>query len=172
MQFTCVESDTETCQIPTGVAMIDPASLRATELFHHPGNEHFGAGTSSIVVGDELWIGSTRAQRVLRVPRRLLSAAVASERDIGAPHVRLTRRCLADGRLRVALTGEVDRLREVRFKFGKRLVARDAEAPFRRIIPARTVRTTKARRLRTVAYVLDRPSSRVTISRTLPRCGR
>jgi hypothetical protein len=172
MQFTCVQSDTETCQIPTGVSMIDPTSLRATDLFHHPGNEHFGAGTSSIVVGDELWIGSTRAKRLLRVPRRLLMAAVASERNAGAPHVRLTRRCLADGRLRVGLTGDVDRLRDVRFKFGRRLVARDAEAPFRRTIPARTVRTTKARRLRAVAYVLDRPPSHVTLSRTLPRCGR
>jgi sugar lactone lactonase YvrE len=172
MQLTCVQSDTETCEIPTGVAMIDPTSLRATELFRHPGDEHFGAGTSSIVVGDELWIGSTRAQRLLRVPRRLLAAAVASERDAGAPDVRLTRRCLAAGALRVALTGEVARLREVRFKLGKRVVARDAAAPFRRTIPARTMRRTKARRLRAIAQVVAGSPSRVTVSRTLPRCTR
>jgi hypothetical protein len=168
VQLTCVESDTETCQVPTGVANVSPADLRATEVFRHPGDERFGAGTSSIVVGDELWIGSFRARRLLRVPRRALSAPVGRDPGSGPPDLRLTRRCVRRGRLRVALTGDVDRLRDVSFKFGRRLVARDTGAPFRRVIGSRIVRRTRARRVRAVAYAGD---ARVILSRTLPRCA-
>ena len=65
----------ETCEVPTGVSRIEPGTMRATTLLERDGDERFGAGTSSIVVGDELWLGSFRAQRLLRVPRRLLARA-------------------------------------------------------------------------------------------------
>jgi sugar lactone lactonase YvrE len=173
VQLTCVQSSNEVCQVPTGVSKVDPASLRATTLYERPGDERFGAGTSSIVVGGELWIGSFRAQRLLRVPRRALEAPVSSERDeAGAPELRLTRRCTAGGRLRVALRGDVDRVRDVSFKFAKRLVVRDADAPHTRTIGARTLRSTRARSLRAVAYLREGEPLRLILSRTLPRCAR
>jgi hypothetical protein len=169
IQFTCVESQTETCEVPTGVAKVDPASLRAAEVYRHPGDERFGAGTSSIVVGDEIWIGTFRGKRLLRVPRRALLAPVGREPDAAPRVMRLTRRCGRGGRLGVALTGDVGGVRDVSFKFGRRLVARDTAAPFRRTIRARTVRRTRARQLRAIAYA---GGDRVVLSRTLPRCGR
>lgn len=72
VELTCLRTSVETCEVPTGVAKIDPTTFTATSLYRHPGDERFGAGTSSIVVGDELWIGSFRAQRLLRVPLRAL----------------------------------------------------------------------------------------------------
>jgi hypothetical protein len=170
IQITCVSNPSvETCEVPTGVSAIDPGTLRATTVFERAGDERFGAGTSSIVVGDELWLGSFRAKRLLRVPRRALAAPVASETDAGPPQLRLVRRCTR-GRLRVELRGDVERVRDVSFKFGKRLVARDTAAPFRRVVPRRRLRATRARRLRAVAYLRTGRPVRVIVARSLPRC--
>ena len=170
VQITCVSNPTvETCEVPTGVSEIAPGRLRATTVFEREGDENFGAGTSAIVVGSELWIGSFRAQRLLRVPFRALSAPVASEEGARAPQLRLVRRCLR-GRLRVELRGDVDRVRDVNFKFGKRLIARETSAPFRRTLSRRARRSTKARRLRAVAYVRGGRPFRVILARSLPRC--
>ena len=170
VQLTCVSTSVETCSVPTGVSAIDPVSLRATTVFERAGDERFGAGTSAIVVGEELWIGSFRAQRLLRVPPRALAAPVVREGDRGTPRLRLMRRCVR-GRLRAELRGDVDRVRDVNFKFGKRLIARDTSAPFRRLLPRRPLRLTRARRLRAVAYVRDGRPFRMILRRTLPRCG-
>ena len=170
VQVTCVSTSVETCQVPTGVSKIEPGTLRATTLLERPGDERFGAGTSSIVVGEELWIGSFRAQRLLRVPRRALAAPVAAETDRGSPELRLVRRC-ARGRLRVELRGDVDRVRDVTFKFGRRLIARDTAAPFRRLLSRRALRATRARRLRAVAYLSNGRPFRMILGRSLPRCG-
>jgi len=79
----------------------------------------------------------------------------------------VSRRCLGRG-LRVALTGDVDRLRDVSFKSGTRLIARDTQAPSRHVVPARPLRRPRAppaRRLPTP------PPVRVIVGRTLPRYG-
>ena len=89
--------------------------------------------------------------------------------------LRLSRRCTAGGGLRMALVGrDTDRVRDVNFKFGTRLVARDTEPGFVRVAPRRTLRRARARELRAVVYLRDRPpSERVVLSRSLPRrCGR
>lgn len=86
----------------------------------------------------------------------------------GAPELRLTRRCTSGGRLRASLTGDVAAVRDVSFKLGRRLVARDTEAPFTRLLPRAAARRTHARRLRAVAYLHD--GERVILSRSLPRC--
>jgi hypothetical protein len=170
VELTCVRSSTQTCQVPTGVSRIEPGTLRATTLLERAGDERFGAGTSAIVVGEELWIGSFRAQRLLRVPRRALAAPVGREADGGSPGLRLVRRC-AGGRLRAELRGDLDRVRDVSFKFGRRLIARDTAAPFRRLLPRRALRATRARRLRAVAYLRDGRPFRMILGRSLPRCG-
>jgi hypothetical protein len=56
------------CGIGTEVARIDPATFQAATLFKRGANETFSAGTSAIVVGDELWIGSFVSRALLVVP--------------------------------------------------------------------------------------------------------
>jgi hypothetical protein len=56
------------CGIGTEVARIDPTTFQATTLFERGANETFSAGTSAIVVGDELWIGSFVSRSLLVVP--------------------------------------------------------------------------------------------------------
>ena len=132
MQLTCVSSDVETCPVPTGVSRIEPGTLGATTIFEREGDERFGAGTSAIVVGEELWIGSFRAQRLLRVQRARARGAGRPAATAGPPKLRLVRRCAA-GRLRAELRGDVDRVRHVHFKFGRRLIVRDSD----RAVPPR-----------------------------------
>ena len=170
VQLTCVSTDVETCQVPTGVSSIEPGSLRATTIFEREGDERFGAGTSAIVVDDELWIGSFRAQRLLRVKRRALAAPGGPSAGAGPPRLRLVRRC-AGGRLRAEVRGDVGRVHHVNFKFGRRLVVRDRTAPFSRLLPRRALRASRARRLRAVAYLRDGPPVRLILGRSLPRCG-
>ncbi len=169
VQFTCVSTSVETCEVPTGVSAISPESLQATTVFERAGDERFGAGTSAIVVGGELWIGSFRAQRLLRVLQPAFGAPPGSGPAQGPPKLRLVRRCTR-GRLRVELRGDVDRVRDVNFKFGKRRIARDTRAPFRKLLPRRALRRTNARRLRAVAYIHGGQPFRVILTRTLPRC--
>ncbi|MFY0569883.1 SMP-30/gluconolactonase/LRE family protein [Archangium lansingense] len=56
------------CGIGTEVARIEPTTFQATTLFERGANETFSAGTSAIVVGDELWIGSFISRALLIVP--------------------------------------------------------------------------------------------------------
>lgn len=61
-----------TCPVPTGVARIDPEKMTAESLLVEPNTANFGGGTSAIVVGDELWIASFRAQRLATIPLQAL----------------------------------------------------------------------------------------------------
>jgi len=91
--------------------------------------------------------------------------------DCPAPQVRLTRRCVSAGRLRIALAGDVDAVRDVDFKLDKRRVRRAVREPFAGVVNARVLRRARRARLRAVVY-LDRPTStRVILARSLPRCG-
>jgi len=91
--------------------------------------------------------------------------------DCPPPQLRLTRRCLSAGRLRVGLAGDVDAVRDVDFKLGRRLVRRDVSEPFAGTVGARVLKRARRVPLRAVTYV-DWPSSaRVILSRPLPRCG-
>ena len=106
--------------------------------------------------------------------RHLLGGIRAAVRRVAADcsppgALRLTRRCLRDGRLRVRVSGDTRQVRRVSFKLGRRLVFRDGQAPFAGTIGRRTLERTGARRLRAVAERRDaRP---VVLSRTLPACA-
>src|SRR5262249_34892658 len=52
----------------TSVAKIDPMTLKVEELVHqYPANDQFAAGTSGVIVGKEVWVGSTaRGNRIAR----------------------------------------------------------------------------------------------------------
>jgi type 1 glutamine amidotransferase len=88
-----------------------------------------------------------------------------------APALRLTRRCIGAGRLRMRVTGGAGAIRQVAFKFGKRLVRRDGAAPFDRVPSRRTLRRTRATQLRAIAYPRDGSARPIVLARTLPRCG-
>lgn len=93
------------------------------------------------------------------------------DRSCPTPELRLTRRCIGDGRLRVNVVGGVSAVRDVNFKFDKRLVRRDTAAPFRKVIDRGTLASTGARRLRAVVYLHGTEAFRTILSRSLPRCG-
>ena len=100
-----------------------------------------------------------------RIPESVLCA------EPGIPgcsrRVRLTRRCVGRARLRVGLEGDVDAVRRVTFRLGRRWTRRDALPPFARVVPRRVLARTRARRLRaSVAFEDARPR----LSARLRRC--
>ena len=100
-----------------------------------------------------------------------IDVALPLTEPVVEPELALTRRCVG-GRLRVRLQGETGFVRDVNFKLGKRLVRRDARAPFEQAIPAPTLRRTSADRLRAVVYLKGAAAEpRTILSRSLPRCG-
>jgi DNA-binding beta-propeller fold protein YncE len=52
----------------TRVVMIDPHSLQVTQLLDRPDVPTFGHGTAAIVVGDKIWVGTSRNQRIVLFP--------------------------------------------------------------------------------------------------------
>lgn len=50
------------------VFSIDPKTLKATRLFVLPNTPTFYRGSVAIRVGDEIWVGTSRADRILRLP--------------------------------------------------------------------------------------------------------
>jgi hypothetical protein len=91
--------------------------------------------------------------------------------DCPAPQLRLARRCAGRARLLIALTGDVDAVRDVDFKLGRRLVRHDVSEPFGGTVAAGALRRARRSRLRAIAH-LDRPGRpRVILSRSLPLCG-
>ena len=101
-----------------------------------------------------------------RIPEAVLCA------QTGVPgcsrQVRLTRRCARGSRLRVGIVGDIDAVRKVTFRLGKRRVGRDALPPFARLVRRRALERTHARRVR-AAVSFDEGT--VRLSRRLPRCA-
>jgi hypothetical protein len=64
------------CGFPTEVARVDPDTLQATTVFARGVDDTFSSGTSAIVVGEELWLGSFQARSLLVVPFASLQAPV------------------------------------------------------------------------------------------------
>ncbi len=56
------------CPVETAVAQIDPDTLETRIVYECPPSGGFGGGTTAIIVQDELWVTSFRAQSVLTVP--------------------------------------------------------------------------------------------------------
>lgn len=51
------------------VVKIDPETLEVRDVLTRPDNASFGAGTTAIEVGDTLWVGSYRGNRIAIVPQ-------------------------------------------------------------------------------------------------------
>src|SRR5262249_49676568 len=46
------------------VARINPQTLKSDELIRHPTSELFSVGTVAVEVGNEIWVGSARGDRI------------------------------------------------------------------------------------------------------------
>jgi hypothetical protein len=110
-----------------------------------------------------------RAAGAIRFESVEVTLALAA--PVTEPELTLTRQCVEGGRLRVGLAGQVEQVRSVSFRFGRRVVGRDTRGAFGRTLGRRTVRGTNARRLRAVVTLRDGDPPRMVLARTLPRCG-
>jgi hypothetical protein len=52
----------------SNVARIDPQTLEVRRIFQHPAMEGFVASTTAIQIGNELWLGSQRGERIAYFP--------------------------------------------------------------------------------------------------------
>jgi YVTN family beta-propeller protein len=82
--------------------------------------------------------------------------------------VALTQRGADGRRLRLGLTGDIDAVRGVSFRIGRRAARRDALPPFARVISRRLLARTRARRVRASVAFED---GSLVLSRRLPRCA-
>lgn len=55
-------------QQTSNVVKIDPGTLKVTELINQPNSQQFGSGTVAVQVGNELWVGSFRGDRIAIFP--------------------------------------------------------------------------------------------------------
>jgi DNA-binding beta-propeller fold protein YncE len=55
-------------QQTSNVVKVDPNTLKVTELINQPNNPQFGSGTVAVQVGNELWVGSFRGDRIAIFP--------------------------------------------------------------------------------------------------------
>lgn len=112
--------------------------------------------------------------RMQAAPKLDREPALQCPFDAGAcpsPQLRLTRRCVSGGRLRYALAGDLQAVRAVDFKLGRRLLRHDARAPFAGTLAARHVRSHRRSRLRAIVTLDGAARARAIVSRALPRCG-
>ena len=66
--LACFESAALNCDIPFTIGRVDPATLKTVEIVKRGVHGAMGAGTGAIQVGNELWVGSYRADRIARFP--------------------------------------------------------------------------------------------------------
>jgi len=97
------------------------------------------------------------------------SAAASKTAAARARSLRLIRRCVGAGRLRVSLTGRGVRVRSVAWSLGGHVAARAKRAPFQRIVARGALARTRSSRLRAVVMLVG--GRRVVLVRSLPRCG-
>ena len=60
----CVLTEVPVCSVNSVVASLDPVLMTHEEIVDLPGTEEFGSGTSAIFIGNELWIGTFRGDRI------------------------------------------------------------------------------------------------------------
>ena len=63
----CEKIERGACNIPFKIVALDPDSMSIVEILYETEGAPMGAGTSAARVGDELFIGSVRSDRILRV---------------------------------------------------------------------------------------------------------
>lgn len=66
--FACVREPV--CTVGFNVLQFDPASSTMKTLLDEPGSPRFGGASAAITVGDEIWVGTFRGDRVARYELR------------------------------------------------------------------------------------------------------
>jgi len=62
--FSCFASPKPICPNPFMVMKIDPKTMKGEQVLHNDGNPQFGGGTTGLKVGDEMWIGTFRGDKI------------------------------------------------------------------------------------------------------------
>ena len=57
-------------EMSSNVARIDPRTMEVQDIVDYPANEVFFTATAALQVGDEIWLGSMRGDRIARYPIR------------------------------------------------------------------------------------------------------
>ena len=65
-----VQTPRELSRETSNVAKIDPQTLEVQQMFRHPFIEGFGASTTAIQIGNEMWLGTYRGEMIAYVPVR------------------------------------------------------------------------------------------------------
>ena len=63
-----IQSPRSPLEESSNVATIDPDTLAVNRIFEHPAMAGFVASTTAIQVGDEMWLGSHRGERIAYFP--------------------------------------------------------------------------------------------------------
>lgn len=66
--FDCIRSDAAVCAFDYQVAKFNPATMELKTVVDERATEHFGGATTGVQLGDEIWVGTFRGNRVARVP--------------------------------------------------------------------------------------------------------
>jgi hypothetical protein len=69
--FNAEYSTRTTLSFPFEVLEINPSDLTIIRRWRHDGEINFGAGTVALEVDDDVWVGTSRGDRVARLPRRM-----------------------------------------------------------------------------------------------------
>lgn len=162
---------------PADPARFDPATCRQTAI---PGGNSQGMAVGAPGALGGAAVALTTGEEVDREPPLVCPFDAGACRAGGAggggraqgdaAQLRLTRTCLRGGRLRMRVRGDVSEVSRVTFAFGRLVVARDGRAPFVRVVSRAALRRTRQKVLFANVYP-RRGGYRVTLRRTLPRCG-
>ncbi len=63
-----IQTPRDTSQETSNVASLDPDTLAVQLIFEHPFIDGFAASTTAIQIGDEMWLGTYRGERIAYVP--------------------------------------------------------------------------------------------------------
>ena len=63
-----VQTPRDVSQETSNVVKIDPQTLEVEQLFQHPFIEGFGASTTALQIGSEMWLGTYRGERIAYFP--------------------------------------------------------------------------------------------------------
>jgi hypothetical protein len=68
--FACAGPGKEVCAGPYGILRLDPQTFTVQPFEHAETAPEFGAGTVALTVGDEVWVGTFKGDRIARFPAR------------------------------------------------------------------------------------------------------
>ena len=59
-----IQTPRDVSQETSNVARLDPQTLEVEQIFEHPFIEGFAASTTAIQIGNEMWLGTYRGERI------------------------------------------------------------------------------------------------------------